>query len=839
MGMCCCKPSPAAERSPVAERSPADRLAGRFNVSPRFRNPFSVEPPLLSSVPNDGSDIDAPAAIKSADTDSSGNDNATAGRHGASDTRVFLPRRRGAVCGEALSCYLKDVKWWGSAKDPHSDTPDARQSELDTVRHVLLTHSLFTDCRDDAELMEEMLHAFERQETAPGEVIAFPLEVTAFHVVVQGRAVAGLTQTKADETSSLNADNLSRPLQGSCPATEAMHESGNNDAPRDRVGDRTQWNVGEAFGSEGLLYPLSSRYNDSSVHAASASEDGNADASASTSNTVTWRLSRVRYQQLLRLHYDEQLRRILRALSQCPLLQHLTPVQLFDLAEKAEVVTRGAAVPLLCAGEAPKDLLVLMSGTVAVEHERANGHGGQARIQAAILSVSDCVGDEEWLAGCAASSSAHPCAAAATYTYTTQQPIEAVRLSLQALMDLLSPADLAALQHNSRNVREKDRREEQVRESVRALVEQSLLARLSDDTDIEDTAEEAEDGSYERKKPAAGPAKFIGSAAFPNGRQLAQEPVMDDVTVKGADVTNFLLSNFFTRPTYCHADGRERGLSMAAFTAKRSYPRGAVLFEVAYEPHGDTTGASHSPKLVAHSPAKADHLYVVASGAISVLDADSGACIFTAVRGNSLGEEGLLPPLHCFTAAPLHTRVVVTGDAGCEVYELSAKAFREFLRRPYVAGIRQFCGVFCSLPCAEYFPENYWRFLFHCTTEQEVVGGDPIGMQGAPCVYVALLLDGRVNAYRGGAERIPATRNGQRDTGDGQDEAVATFRRGDIVGGQEAMEGGALAAAYVCECRTRMLCVPASSFGGLFRPAMPYLQSLWSQDRYKALRQVQ
>lgn len=838
MGVCCC-----GKRSPAAAKSSSQRISDDYGVPHFAGNPFS-DPPQTTAWPDHDADTDAAAGLNSAENSSKNAGSCFEGSHPSSpsfDLHISRRHRRGAVCGEALSHYLTDIKWWTKGNEERQDVSEEWRAEREIVRRTLLTHPLFTGCRDDTELMEEMLNAFQRQETKSGELIAVPGEMRAFQVVVKGRAVAEPAREK--QSYDDEEDSPSSPLQSFSAQKINAVEATRITKPRmNTTATCAQWGVGEAFGNEGLLYPLSTHDHDASVRAAGAND-------SDVSTTVTWRLSRVRYQQLLRLHYDDQLRRVLRVLSKCALFQHLTPVQLFELSERAEVISRDASAVVLSTNEIPTDLLVLMSGTVAAEHERANGHGGLARLQAAVVGPGDCVGDAEWLASSDQASSVHTGAAPAAYTYTTQESIEAVRISLRDLTDLLSPEDLAALKLCSRNLREEESRREHISEAVRALVEQSLLARLSqsdDDTDSEDCGGEEADAKEAEHGEGAGQS----AATFPNGTLAVQESMEDDVTVKAADVTNFMLGQFFARPTYCRADGRERGLSMAAFTDKRTYPCGTVLFRVDYETrdygnnnnnNNDVVIASALSESLAHKPAKPDRLYVVLSGAISVVDARDTCPIFTATRGGSVGEEGLLPPLRCSTAAPLHTYTVVTSEDGCVVYELSAKAFRAFLHRPYAAGLRHFCGVFCVLPYAEYFPENYWRFLYHCSTEREVVGGDVVGGRGAPCVCVALLLDGQVNAYRGEGEerRSPPGDEAARDVRSEENSAaVAAFTRGDIIGGKEAVDGSLLAVAYVSERRTRMLCLPANSFGGLFAPAASYLRTLWSQERYKAVLAV-
>ncbi|KPI90316.1 hypothetical protein ABL78_0543 [Leptomonas seymouri] len=821
MGVCCCKRSLVAEK-PALHRAPD---VGSSDLS--LLNPL-CDPPVSTSWPCDDNDASIFAAFYTnlKDSDSS---------QGSFDQSAYVRRRRDAVCGEALSHCLRDAKWWTKGKGEEGEALPTLQRELEIVRQVLLVHPLFASCRDDAGLMQEMLDAFERQETKLGELIAVPRDMNAFHIVVHGRASA----KSPAETSD---DSAPRPLRSMSSPSHSTPEMATSCVHSGRIGRCTHWDVGEAFGGEGLLYPLTERYRDASVCAAVAPEEDSG-VMATTNTTVTWRLSRVHYQKLLRLHYDEQLRRILHTLSQCPLFHTLTPEQLFVLAEKASVRTWGALAPLLTTDEVPTNLFVLMSGTVAMEYERTGVFSGTTRIQAAILSPGDCVGDDEWFAGRAQAFCSDTGAAPSEYAYIAQQPVEAVCLSFQDLIDVLSSGGIEALRQHSRNVQERDSRCEQVRASLRSLVEKTVLSLLSDDDEDTDDDEMATDIDYaaDAKRKPGGAADLLGSSAFQDGQQPTQEWEMDDVTVKGADVTNFLLGQFFSHPTYCRADGRERGLSMAAFTAKRSYPQGALLFEIDYD-ICDDTAVSHrssvaktgsSSELRTHLSGNPDRLYVVASGTISVMDTDNKSCIFTAERGGSVGEEALLPPLRCITASPQRTRAVVTSDGGCEVYELSARSFKAFLRRPYVEGIRHFCSDFCALPYAEYFPENYWRFLFHCATERGVVGGDVVALRGARCTDVALLLDGQVNAYREEVEPATAAMDGHTGTSGNSYKAVATFGRGDVVGGAEAMEGSVLAVSYVCERRTRMLCVPAGSFAGLFHPALPYLRSLWLQHRYR------
>ncbi|TPP41573.1 Cyclic nucleotide-binding domain family protein [Leishmania donovani] len=572
---------------------------------------------------------------------------------------------------------------------------------------------------------------------------------------------------------------------------QAVADVGDGDAVIAQAKNKRQeWAVGDYFGSEGLLYVLNPDDEGAAVCAA-----GHPDAS---SPTATWRLNRMLYQMLMRTFYDDA---------------HLQLMKYFSSRRSFSISLRGGG-----------------------------GHAGVPRVQSIVLGAGDCVGDAELLLLHRAAdeedvttASKRLIAMHSLCTYAVQKPVQAIRIPIEDLLAVLSGHDLQHMRERSRSVRELElwQRQAQMPGGLRSLVDECLVLNISNPNSDSDS-----DSDEDSLVLQGGPARLSDDAS-------------QDVFVKGADATAFFLEQMFSRQTYRRADGRERGLSMATFAPRQRYLVGTVLFHVEYAasgngmmrasgglpPSDDGKGAASTAGSSAAAGSRKSHgcLYAVFSGEVTVVNSDTGEAIYSVSRGNTLGEEALLAPLRCCSATnPLRTHAVVSSSDGCEVFELSWRAFKEFLQRPYCEALRDFCSVFCVFPFAWCFPQHYWHFLFNCTTEREAVGGDLIGVRGADCKCVSLILDGRLDAYA----RSSAADSGGKEQDHDEETSVASFAAGDIVGGWEVMEGRPCNVAYVCVCRTRMLCVPAESFAGLFRPAMPYLRLMWSERRYKRVMVV-
>ncbi|KAK7195143.1 Cyclic nucleotide-binding domain containing protein [Novymonas esmeraldas] len=866
---CCCGKGAVASVAPVTGSSPASAHGGpaKSTAGAPGLNPLLRRQPSHHGATADEEAADAALSrftFGTQDDDVGGLHKGGAGLgEQDSDTESMPPivrvwRRRGGVSSETLLRDLTGALWWWR-QPPYSDQiaqtntdAAALEEEEQVLRRVLCAHPLFAPLCHDERMLQEVVEAFQRRETPPGGAVVSPGDTCAFHVVVRGMAVAGAAGTD---------------LEG---ASQQQHQ-------------QQCWVVGDCLGSEGLLYVLSAGDAESSAYAAGAAATTTApDTAAPSSATVTWCLNRIRYQQLMRLFHDAAHRQLIAYLTQSPLFRHLTLAQIRYLCERAEVVQRGAAVCVLDTGAVPADLFLVLSGTVAVEHKQHRGGSdddGAARVQAAVLGAGDCVGDAELLL--LQTTPAHEeegstdivtrlAVMAAPYTYTVQQPMEAIRIPIAELLSVLSWRDLQIMRENSRNVRDVEERRQRVRDSLRSLVEQCLLSNLPEvvsdsDDDDGDTA-------------AAGWRGHRGgrAAAPPATGELVGWDASQQVSVKGAEATTFFFQQLFPRQTYRRADGRERGLSMAMFAPRRHLPAGSVLFHVTYAGSssdlaplcigGDassstyaslaTTASLNGPSTTPLDTSERGTLYAVVSGEVTVVDSDTGETVYRVSRGGTVGEEALLPPLRCrnATATSLHTHAVVSSPDGCNVYALHRRAFAEYLQRPYCDALRDFCGLFCVFPFAECFPENYWRHIFHCATERAVVGGDLVSVRGAATTDVFLLLDGQVGAYVPPAaaaasgtaaparHEAPATETLQkkeeteRDAEEEEEEvSVASFVAGDIVGGWEVLHGCPAPVAYVCERRARLLRLPAGSFAGLFRPALPYLRFLFSQERYQAV----
>ncbi|CAC9517766.1 hypothetical protein, unknown function [Leishmania infantum JPCM5] len=817
MGACCCK-NPTSSVAMVAgegvESIPqGGEGSGGAPTSSTFSGPSACPLTLPGHSEGETATVASmPLALDSADKIGAeghfergdGSDELSSDTWPSLHARVW--RRRGGVSGETPSRALTAAMWqW---RQPPWESPE----EWQVLRRVLCGHPLFAACRDDASMLRDVMEVFERQETQPGEVIASPGDSCAFHVVVKGQAVADVGD-------------------GDAVIAQAKNK-------------RQEWAVGDYFGSEGLLYVLNPDDEGAAVCAA-----GHPDAS---SPTATWRLNRMLYQMLMRTFYDDAHLQLMKYLFQSPLFQHLSRAQIRHLCEKAEMVTWDTSARLLQRGEVPTSLFLLISGTVALMHVQrgGGGHAGVPRVQSIVLGAGDCVGDAELLLLHRAAdeedvttASKRLIAMHSLCTYAVQKPVQAIRIPIEDLLAVLSGHDLQHMRERSRSVRELElwQRQAQMPGGLRSLVDECLVLNISNPNSDSDS-----DSDEDSLVLQGGP----GVAASPLSRRLSDD-ASQDVFVKGADATAFFLEQMFSRQTYRRADGRERGLSMATFAPRQRYLVGTVLFHVEYAasgngmmrasgglpPSDDGKGAASTAGSSAAAGSRKSHgcLYAVFSGEVTVVNSDTGEAIYSVSRGNTLGEEALLAPLRCCSATnPLRTHAVVSSSDGCEVFELSRRAFKEFLQRPYCEALRDFCSVFCVFPFAWCFPQHYWHFLFNCTTEREAVGGDLIGVRGADCKCVSLILDGRLDAYA----RSSAADSGGKEQDHDEETSVASFAAGDIVGGWEVMEGRPCNVAYVCVCRTRMLCVPAESFAGLFRPAMPYLRLMWSERRYKRVMVV-
>ncbi|GET91040.1 hypothetical protein, unknown function [Leishmania tarentolae] len=710
-------------------------------------------------------------------------------------------RQRGRVSGETL---LRDLTT-GVCQRRQSARFE-RPDEYEVLCQVLRTHPLFAFCRHDASMLQEIVDTFERHETQNGEMIVSPGDNCAFHVVVKGKAAADV---------------------GSCDALSVQENR-----PQ-------EWGAGDYFGSEGLLYVLNPGDEGAAVRAASPPD-------ASSSTTVTWALNRTLYQEVMRTFHDDAHSKLMAYLSQSPLFQHLPRARLLQLCERVERVTWDTSDRLLQRGEVPTDLFLLISGSVALMHvQRGRGDStGMTHVRSTLLSAGDCVGDAELLLHCTTDEDdggAAPkklTAKPSCCTYAVKEPVQAIRIPIEDLLAALSWNDLQHMRKCSRSVRELElwKRQAQMQGVPFALVEWCFLRTTFDDGS----------GSDEDVPLLQG---GVSDAASPLS-ELSDDS-LQDVFVKGADATAFFLEQIFSRQTYRRADGRERGLSMATFTPRQRHPVGTVLFHVEYAAGGNSmtyeNGAlpprddgndaaiSRDTSAAVGFPRSPACLYAVFSGEITVVNSDTDEVIYSVSHGNTIGEDALLPPLQCCSATiPLRTHAVVSSPEGCEVFELNRRAFKEFLQRPYCEAFIHFCNVLCLFPFAECLPENYWRFLFHCTSEREAVSSDLISFRGEECKVVSLILDGRINAY----VRSSAADSEGKSEENKKDMSVASFTAGDVVGGWEVMTKRPSNVAYVCVSRARLLCVPANSFAGLFRPAMPYLHSMWSEERYQRVMVV-
>ncbi|KAG5471277.1 hypothetical protein LSCM1_01350 [Leishmania martiniquensis] len=819
MGVCCSS-HPTSSVTTVMEEGAKDAPQGGQESQEIPSSTALSEPTVCPITPSNASESDTDTAVsmpfasgsisgvgaeEQCDRDS-GSDELASDTH--SSTYVRIRGRRGSVSGETDLSDLSGAMWWqqtphrsGVLRGADADSP----GEGALIRKVLCAHPLFALCSQDVFTLQEVAEAFQRHETQPGEVIVSPGDEDAFHVVVQSKAVADLGDGDAATASE--------------------------------TAQRQEWAVGHYFGSEGLLYPLYPGDEGAAVRAA-----GLLDAPVPT---VTWGLNRTCYQQLMRIIHNTALYELIKWISQSPLFQHLSRAQIRRLCERAAMVARDPSAHVLQTGEVPTDLLFLISGIVALEQEQGcgGGHSGQTCVPPAALGAGDCVGDAELMpVRYAAGEDANTTASerltvmASRYTYVVVQAVRAIRIPIEDALAVLSWQDLQHMRERSRNVQEVERRQRQAEDALQHPEEPCFLTSVTDDG-----------------KDALELQRGHVNAALPLSGQLLDESAQD-VYVKGARATAFFLEQIFPRQTYRRADGRERGLSMATFAPRKRYPAATVLFHVEcsagdegamhvsgeFSQSGGENGvASTADTSASAAPSEAPGcLYAVVSGQITLMNRDTGEEIYRVSRGNTLGEELLLPPLisppGCFsTTTPLRTCAVVSSPNGCEMFELSRPAFREFLQRPYCDALQDWCGMFCVFLFSEYLPELYWRYLFSCTTERVACGGDLVGVRGAPCKWVSLIFDGRIGAYvRGSVEDGGVTQQ------EGEEVLVASFGVGDIVGGQEVMERRPSSVAYVCKHRAHMLCVPAESFSGLFRPALPYLQRLWSSERYQKVMTV-
>lgn len=670
-------------------------------------------------------------------------------------------RRRDAVTSECITC---GADYWHSFQRPVHSKSVAEEAFLLALTE---SHDLFASYPP---LVRQLfVEAFVLRRTPPGAVLAALGDDDAFHFIVSGSVVAECEE--GPERAFVS------PVHHSCSTQRAVH----------------RLSAGEDFGREGLFHILHTPAASGGVERWRAAEHVPKDSGEPESlvteqeeEVVAWVMRRTSYKKIIltyRLNAQRAVRDLLRS-SGLPRGLLLSEDRQATLAEAMELVQLAQGTTLLSRGHHAEYVYVLVSGTVEVSQVTSSG----ALLQVRLLTAGTSACEAEAALG-----------VPSLFDYVVRDALIALRLGRSQLVSVLDHDGDAPLAT-----------EEEAFTAVKCTVPPPLpqTATVNMQARLRDQVQQAE-------------SILSGAAGWPpveaDDSELDADFALEDcpITIKDEEDTAFFVRHFFSRSDYRNTPGHERGVAMAAFTARRHIPTGSVLTPFASLP---ATAFDEMNGEESEESSEEQVLYLIYRGTVCVFEHDRPLATLT--TGGTVGEGWLVrrraqkedAALLAFSGP---ARSVVTSEDGAEVYCLTRAAYRRLLLPTYRTAQRTFGAQFAVLPFADCFSGFHRGVLAQCVEERSFDNGDVLLAEGNPPHVVHILLCGKALVVRRGF-------------------VVSSLQSGDLVGALELVDGMSAQATYcTSQCHMRTLRVPRDAFADLRVFLEPFLQRLRLSDRFR------
>lgn len=444
------------------------------------------------------------------------------------------------------------------------------------------------------------------------------------------------------------------------------------------------------------------------------------------------------------------------------------------IAEVVEPVEFSAGEVVLGEGVLAEQLYIIQEGIVEVKKRLPSGLHTQVKL----LVPSECVGDVEIFSWDAKS----------VYDYAAYTQVKALQLPQDFLYEFHGNPLLKHLfdRINLTDVRNRKRLVDEIlRKEAYTLIDPS-------DTDSEDDVHS-------------------------NDELDSDDEAM--MSIKTPEVTQFLLDVFFTKSGYNDSDAAQRGITLTAFSAPLHLPAEQIVFRsepAIVEGESERVVCARRLRRRAEKPCfdDAQHLYVVLHGTVELLNRD-GARIASIAPGQSFGEQRLLKKVK---AANEITAVVVSPE-GCDVLRLPRRLFRKNLMMPLANDYEVFNNLFSSLPFSAAFRESYLLIMQQLTHKLELGPASILLAEGVDPQNVFIVCSGKV--------QMRSTR---------RNDEVYLAEHGDVIGGLEVMDGIESLASFTVIEKAVIIRIPADQFMSVFRPGLPFVDSLRGTSRFSIYR---
>lgn len=583
-------------------------------------------------------------------------------------------------------------------------------------------------------------------------------------------------------------------LKGSVEITPCEEEPAEARSPRasswlhQRV--RVKCRQGDDFGREGLLHflcgPRLSYY-----------------AKALVSSTVLM-IKRETFKKIMMVNYLERHDFIGRTINYVRVFDAFSDAEKSRIAGAVEVVVFKKGDTLLRAGETPQYLHVIQEGTVEVKKSLPSGLHAQVKL----LVPSECVGDAEIFSWETKS----------LYDYIANEEVKTLRLPQDFLYEFHGNP---LLQHlfGKINVKEVQGRKA-LADEMRRKDEYSVV-------DFSESEEDVVEMMMKSKKQKEKTPRDVPCDDLPVTETDEEDDTLDSddeeryitpVNMKSDEVTNFLLTHFFSRRGYSKSEATPRGIALTVFASPRRVAHGVVLFSA--EPatlEGQSEAVARSRRLRRRKDHPAfdnneQYLYVVYKGTVELLDRD-GDRIALIEAGGSVGEHRLLKRV----SAACEVTARVASPEGCELIRLPRKIYRATLMPSYVQEYTSFKQLFAFLPFSSGFPEPYLLVLHQHVALKDIGVASVLIAEGVTPREVYILCDGKV--------QIRSSVNKE----------LHYAQPGDVLGGLEVLDSVQSRAAYITEGRVHVLCIPAVQFLSIFRLGTAFVDHLRHTARFRKL----